>query len=134
MVDLSSEEIPAELKYTEEHMWIEVLEDEVRVGITDFAQEDLGDIEFVDLPIENDDVERGEDLASVESMKAASDLSSPVSGSVSEINEALEDEPGLINVDPYGDGWLCKIKSSSLQEDLGDLLDAESYQEFLKSQ
>ena len=124
--------IPDDLRYTESHEWVSTEEDgTLRIGITDHAQEALGDLVFVDLPTLGEQVDQGDSCAVVESVKAASDIYSPVSGEVVAINEALEDEPGLINTDPYGDGWLYSIAPSDLGE-LEDLLDAEAYAERLE--
>lgn len=131
---MSSEEIPEDFNYTEENTWVKLEDGKVRIGITDSAQDDLGDVEFVELPGEGESVDKGEELASVESIKATSDISSPVSGTVSQINGELEDQPDLINVDPYGDGWICVVESSDPEKDLADLMDAESYEKFLESQ
>ena len=119
---------PENLKYTASHEWIDDLADgHVRVGITDHAQEALGDLVYVELPTVDEDYGKGDDAAVVESVKAASDVYSPVSGTVVEVNEMLEDEPEKINEDPYGEGWMFKVKLSDPAE-LDDLLDAEAYQ------
>ncbi|MFT5641031.1 MAG: glycine cleavage system H protein [Cyclobacteriaceae bacterium] len=120
--------IPAELKYTEDHEWVRIEGEEAYVGITDFAQGELGDIVYLDVDTEGEELEIGAVFGSVEAVKTVSDLFMPVSGEVLEINEALADEPELINTDPYGKGWVIKIKVS----DLGDkLMDADKYQSLI---
>ena len=120
--------IPAELKYTSSHEWVKAEGDDVVVvGITDHAQHLLGDMVFVDLPEPSEAFHAGDEIAVVESVKAASDCYAPVTGEVIEINEALIDSPALVNNDPYGDGWLFKLKISDPQE-LEGLNDAEQYQ------
>ncbi len=119
--------IPADLKYTKSHEWINNNENgTITVGITDHAQELLGDLVFVELPEVGKELEAGEPCAVVESVKAASDIYAPIAGEVVEVNEALEEEPELINSDPYGDGWLFKLK---LADDtiLDGLLSSDEY-------
>jgi len=124
-------DIPQEFKYTESHEWISVEADgSVRIGISDHAQEALGDLVFVELPGPGDTVNQGESCAVVESVKAASDIYSPVTGEVIAINEDLEDDPGSINTDPYGDGWLFQVQLSEVEE-LDGLLNAETYEQSL---
>jgi glycine cleavage system H protein len=125
-------EVPAELLYTESHEWISV-ENEgiVRIGVTDHAQGALGDLVFVELPEVGTDFGQGDACAVVESVKAASDIYSPVSGEVLSINDALEDDPELINQHPYGDGWLFTIRISD-ESELDTLKDAEAYAETLE--
>lgn len=125
--------IPEDLKYTKEHEWI-LLEDEFTgiCGITDHAQEMLTDIVFVELPITSMEVAKGEQVAVVESVKAVSDVYSPVSGVIIEVNPALEDSPELINSDPYGDGWIFKIEVKHPNE-FDELMDPKSYSEFVDS-
>lgn len=122
---------PKNLKYTKDHEWLKVDGENATVGITHYAQEALGDIVFVELPQEDEHFDTGDVLGSIESVKAVSDIYSPVSGEVVEVNSALEEQPDLINGDPYGEGWICKITISDDSE-LDDLMDAEEYQEFLK--
>ncbi|SEA13303.1 glycine cleavage system H protein [Desulfuromusa kysingii] len=124
-------DFPEELKYTEEHEWILVEDDIATVGITDFAQDQLGDVVFVELPEVGDNVEAGETFGVVESVKAVSDVYAPVSGEVIEINEDLLDEPETINNSPYDAGWMVKIKLSA-PELLEGLMDVSSYQEFVE--
>lgn len=121
-------EIPADLKYTKDHEWLRIDADgtTATVGITAYAQESLGDITYVDLPGEGDSFENGETFGAVESVKAASDLYSPATGDVSEVNEALDSTPELINDDPFGEGWIIKIALAE-GADLSGLLDAEAY-------
>lgn len=126
-------EYPEEFKYTEEHEWIQVEEDVVTVGITDFAQDALGDIVFVELPEVGYQVEAGKTFGVVESVKAVSDIYAPVTGEVVEVNEELPDTPELVNSSPYEDAWMLKIKLADLTE-LDGLLDAEAYQSFVKEQ
>ncbi len=120
--------IPEELKYTDEHEWIFVEDGLGRVGITDYAQDALGDVVYVELPEIGDIVEKGEVFGSVESVKAASDLYAPISGKVVEVNEDLEDSPELINESPYDDGWMIVIEAED-EDELEDLLTAEEYEE-----
>ena len=124
-------EFPEEFKYTEEHEWIQIEKDVVTVGITDFAQDALGDIVFVELPEVGYQAEAGKTFGVVESVKAVSDIYSPVSGEVVEVNEELPDTPELVNSSPYEDAWMLKIKLSDLSE-LNGLLDADAYQAFVK--
>lgn len=116
--------------YTDEHEWIEVEGDVATVGITEYAQEQLGDIVFVELPEVGAELGQGDDAAVVESVKAASDVYAPVSGTVTEGNEALEEEPGLVNSSPEEDGWFFKLMLSDKSE-LNDLMDADAYQKFV---
>lgn len=118
-------EIKENLRYAESHEWVSLDGEIATVGITDYAQHALGDIVYVDMPEVGDEVTAGEEFGAVESVKAASDLYSPVSGEVVEINEALEDEPGLINQDAF-DNWIMKVKVSDASE-IDSLLDADAY-------
>ena len=120
-------EFPEELKYTEEHEWVMVEGDLAVVGISDFAQDALGDVVFVELPDVGATVKAGKAFGVVESVKAVSDVYAPVSGTVEEINEELPDAPEIINTSPYGDGWMIKIRMSDPGE-LDNLMDAEAYQ------
>jgi len=122
--------IPENLKYTNEHEWIKVEGDEVIVGITDFAQSELGDIVYVELETVGDTLEKGEVFGTIEAVKTVSDLYMPISGEVLEKNEKLEDEPELINKDPYGDGWIIKIKISN-KEEIEGLLNADDYKNLI---
>jgi len=118
------------LKYTKDHEWVKVEGEQVYIGITDFAQHELGDIVFVDVTSEGSTLDREEVFGSIEAVKAVSDMYMPVSGEVLEFNEKLETEPVLINSDPYGDGWIIKVQLTNPAE-LDDLLDAEQYKEVL---
>ena len=118
--------VPAELKYTKSHEWVKEEDGLYVVGLTDFAQDALGDIVFINMPEEGDDVASGESFADVESVKAVSDVFSPVSGTVAEVNEGMIDEPALINQEPY-EQWLIKVKDVS---DTEELMDAAAYEEF----
>ncbi|ERI85837.1 glycine cleavage system H protein [Bacteroides pyogenes F0041] len=117
---------PQNLKYTSEHEWIRVEGDIAYIGITDYAQEQLGDIVFVDIPTVGETLEANEVFGSIEVVKTVSDLFLPVAGEVLEQNEALEENPELVNKDPYGEGWLIKLKPADLK-DVEGLLDAEGY-------
>ena len=118
--------VPAELKYTKEHEWIRVEGEEAVVGITDYAQSQLGDIVFVECETVGDALEAGESFGSFEAVKTVSDLYLPVAGEVLEFNEELEGEPELVNKDPYGKGWIVKIKISD-ETELDGLLNADAY-------
>lgn len=115
-----------EMKFTQTHEWIQGDENEVTVGITEHAQQLLGDMVFVELPEEGDEIKAGEELGVVESVKAASDFYAPISGVVTAVNQQLSQNPALVNSDPYGAGWLVKIKASNIAE-TNDLLNAEQY-------
>ncbi|MDP9956745.1 MULTISPECIES: glycine cleavage system protein GcvH [Epilithonimonas] len=119
---------PAELKYTKDHEWIKVEGDIATIGITDYAQGELGDIVFVDVDTVDEDLNEGDVFGSVEAVKTVSDLYLPVAGTVLEINADLEDQPELLNTDPYGKGWIIKLKVAD-SADLSALLSAEQYQE-----
>ncbi len=123
-------DIPAELKYTKEHEWVRVDGATATVGITDYAQGELGDIVFVELPNVGDAIEQAGTFGTIEAVKAVSDMYSPVTGKVIEVNTALDDEPMIINRDPYGDGWIMKIELSN-ESELGQLLDVEGYKELV---
>ena len=121
---------PQNLKYTNEHEWIRVEGDIAYVGNTDYAQEQLGDIVFVDIPTVGESLEAGEVFGTIEVVKTISDLFLPVAGEVLEQNEALEENPELVNKDPYGEGWLIKMKPADVKA-VEDLLDAEGYKEVI---
>jgi len=123
---------PDDLKYSREHEWARVEGDRVVVGITDYAQRELGEIVYVELPEVGTEVEQMEAFGTVESVKAVSDLYAPVSGEVVEINGALEDDPGLINTDSYGEGWLLVVEMSDSDE-LDELMSAEEYAAFIEA-
>ncbi len=118
-----------DLKYSEDHEWVKVDGKTVTIGITDFAQSELGDIVFVDVESDLDSVTNGETFGAIEAVKTVSDLLSPVSGKVIEVNAKLEDEPQLINSDAYGEGWIVKIELSN-HDELNALMDAEAYKNF----
>ena len=122
--------LPANLKYTKEHEWIRIEGDTAYVGITDFAQKELGDIVYVDIDSDGKDVSRDEVFGTVEAVKTVSDLFSPISGTVLEVNPKLNDAPETVNSDPYGDGWMIKMSISD-QAELADLLSAEAYGELV---
>ena len=118
--------IPVELKYTKDHEWIKVEGDTITVGITDFAQSELGDIVYVEVETVDETLDIEEVFGTVEAVKTVSDLFLPVSGKIIEFNEALEDEPEKVNSDPYGEGWMIKVKCSDLSQ-LDDLLSTDDY-------
>ena len=122
--------IPANLKYTKEHEWIRVEGEVAYVGITDYAQGELGEIVFVDVDSVGETIEQGAVFGSVEAVKTVSDLNMPATGEVLEFNEALNDQPELVNNDPYGEGWMVKITVNDPAE-LDNLLDAEGYKAIL---
>ena len=119
---------PSELKYTKDHEWIKVEGDTATIGITDYAQGELGDIVFVDVDTVDDDLNEGDVFGSVEAVKTVSDLFLPIPGTVLEVNAELEDQPELLNTDPYGKGWIIKLKVAE-DADFTKLLSAEEYQE-----
>ncbi len=119
-------EIPEELRYTEDHEWVKLTDGEVQYGITDYAQEELGDIVYIELPEVGEEVEKGDMIGVVESVKTVSDLYAPISGTIKEVNDALEDSPETINEDPYGDGWIVTIEYEDKSEYEG-LMDAEEF-------
>jgi len=119
--------IPSELKYTKDHEWVKKEGNTVTVGITDYAQGELGDVVFVELPAVDDDVTKEDTFGSIEAVKAVADLFSPVSGKIKEINENLGDQPDIVNTDPYGQGWMVKIEMSDASE-YDALMSADDYQ------
>ena len=122
--------IPSELKYTKDHEWIQVDGDVATIGITDFAQGELGDIVYVEVETVDETLEKEEVFGTVEAVKTVSDLFLPVSGEIIEINESLEEEPEKVNEDPYGEGWMIRIRMSDPSE-LDELLDADAYKELV---
>jgi len=122
--------VPGELQYTKSHEWIRLEDDIATVGITDHAQEELGDVVFIELPEQGASFGAGDSFGIVESVKAVSDLYAPVGGEVVEVNEALNDAPEKINEDPYGDGWMIRLRFS----DEADLLSAEEYEKLLEEE
>jgi glycine cleavage system H protein len=122
--------IPVELRYTNEHEWVRVEENIAIVGITDYAQSELGDIVFVELPSVGKEVKQMEPFGTIEAVKAVSDLFSPVTGKVIEVNSALDNDPMVINRDPYGEGWIIKVELSDRSE-VDELLDSTSYKDVI---
>lgn len=122
--------IPADLKYTKDHEWVKVDGDIAIIGVTDFAQKELGDIVYVEVDTEGDDIAKEEVFGTIEAVKTVSDLFMPVSGNVAEFNSALESNPETVNSDPYGDGWMIKVKMSDTSE-VDSLLSADEYQNLI---
>jgi glycine cleavage system H protein len=122
--------IPDNLKYTKDHEWLKINGDEALVGITDYAQNELGDIVFIEVETVDEELEKEETFGTIEAVKTVSDMFMPVSGKVTGFNEALEQSPEIVNSDPYGEGWIIKIKMSDPGE-LEDLLDAAAYKELI---
>ncbi|WP_316837575.1 glycine cleavage system protein GcvH [Pedobacter nutrimenti] len=117
---------PSELKYTKDHEWVRVEGAEAYVGITDFAQRELGDIVYIDINTVGDEVKKDDVFGTVEAVKTVSDLFMPVTGTVTEVNAALNDNPELVNSDPYGEGWMVKVSLTDV-EAVNELLDADAY-------
>ncbi|WP_417170787.1 glycine cleavage system protein GcvH [Victivallis sp.] len=117
--------------YTEDHEWVEIVGDEATVGISEYAADELGDITYVELPEEEDDFIIGDRLGEVESVNSSSDIYSPISGTVSQVNEALVDEPGLINESPEEKGWLCRLINFDSSE-LDDMMNEDAYRKYLR--
>lgn len=126
-------DFPEGLKYSKEHEWVLVEDDVAIIGITEFAQDELGDIVYVELPEEGEKISKDDPFGSVESVKAVSDIFAPISGTVVEVNDALPESPETINEDPYGDGWLIKVHMSD-KDELKDLLNPDDYAEFIEQQ
>ena len=122
--------IPGDLQYTKSHEWVRIEGDTATIGITDHAQDELGDVVFVELPEEGDTFDADESFGTVESVKAVSDLYTPVGGEVVEVNSALEDAPENINEDPYGEGWIVKLRTT----DEADLLSSEEYEKVVEEE
>jgi len=122
--------IPEDLQYTKSHEWVRIEGDTATIGITDHAQDELGDVVFVELPDEGDTFDAGDSFGTVESVKAVSDLYTPVGGEVVEVNSALEDAPEHINEDPYGEGWIVKLRTT----DEADLLSPEEYEKVVEEE
>ncbi len=120
--------VPRDLRYTKMHEWIRQDDDGLTVGITDFAQSQLADLTYVELPAVGDQVEAQDEVAVLESVKAASDVFAPMAGTIMEVNEHLTDSPEIINSDPYGDGWMFKIRPEN-PADFDELLDADQYED-----
>jgi glycine cleavage system H protein len=132
MADIKGYHMPDELYYHEEHSWARVEGTTVVVGMNDFFQKEAGDIVFIDLPDEEDDVNQGEVCGKIQSRKWIGKLVAPVSGEIAEINEALEEDTSLINSDPYGKGWILKIAAKDLDSELGNLMQGDSVVEFIE--
>jgi glycine cleavage system H protein len=126
-------EFPEELKYSKEHEWVLVENRTATIGITDYAQQELGDIVYVELPEVGEKVVKDDPFAAVESVKAVSDVYAPISGAVVEVNDTLPETPETINEDPYGDGWMIKVEISDMDE-LKDLMTAEEYAEYVEKE
>ena len=124
---------PADLKYTKDHEWIRLAGEIAEIGITDFAQDQLGDVVFVELPDPGRTVTAGESFGTIESVKAVSDVIAPLSGEILEVNQKAVDAPETVNEDPYGEGWLIRIRLSDSSE-VDGLLDVEAYKQFLSEQ
>ena len=131
MKEINELNLPENIKYSKDHEWAAIQGDIVTVGINDYAQDQLGEVVFVEMPQVGDKFDKGEEFGTVESVKAVSEIYCPVSGEVVEINEALEDAPELVNNDPYKEGWIMKIKPDNPSE-MDDLLDKAAYLEMLK--
>ena len=125
--------VPEELYYTKEHEWIRVEGDKCRVGVTDYAQDSLHEIVYVDLPKVGAKVAQMQSLGTVESVKAVADVYSPIAGDILEVNNALSDSPELVNKSPYGEGWITLIRPGDLKKDLSKLMKPEAYRDLLKS-
>jgi glycine cleavage system H protein len=125
--------VPEDLHYSKDHEWVRVEGDVAVVGITDYAQNSLGDVVYVELPKAGEEFAANESFGSVESVKAVSEVFSPISGTVAEVNEALNDEPEKVNGDPYGEGWMIKVRMSSPGE-VDSLLTAAEYEDFTKAE
>jgi len=125
--------IPADLRFTDQHEWAQIEGSVATVGISDYAQNALGDITFVELPIVGSDLTKGDEACAIESAKAAASIYAPLSGKVTEVNQQIEDDPGLINSDPYAEGWIYKIELADADQ-VASLMDAAKYEEFLAAQ
>ena len=126
-------EVPKELRYSKEHEWVAVEDGIARIGVTDYAQEQLGDVVYVELPKVDTSVQKDEPFGVVESVKAVSDIFSPISGTIVQINADLPSSPEMVNEDPYGDAWMIRIQISE-PEELEDLMDAEEYVAFVEQE
>jgi len=124
---------PENFRYSEDHEWVKVEGDIAVIGITDHAQKQLGDIVFVEVPEVDDEFDKGDEVGSIESVKAVAEMFLPVSGTVVEVNEALEDAPETLNKDPHGEGWILKVKLSDASE-VDELMDAAAYQKYLEEE
>ncbi len=130
MKEIAELNLPEDLRYAETHEWVRLESDKVRIGITDYAQDHLGDLTFVEFPQVGDAFQKGVQCGSLESTKAVSEIFMPVSGEILAVNDALAESPGLINSDPYGDGWIVEIKPER-PEDAQSLMSAAAYREML---
>jgi len=124
---------PADSRYAKTHEYVHLEGDVATIGITDYAQKELGDVVFVELPTVGSQLEAADELGSIESVKAVSELFAPVTGEVVEVNEALKEKPELVNTDPYGDGWMIKVKLSDPSE-FDELMSAEEYEEYVETE
>lgn len=124
--------IPENLKYTKDHEWLNVEGDEATIGITDFAQKELGDIVFIEVETEGENLDKDETFGTIEAVKTVSDMFMPIAGEVVSFNEELESTPELVNKDPYGEGWIIKVKFENAGQ-LDDLLDAAAYKELIEA-
>ncbi len=125
-------QIPAELYYTKEHEWVRIEGDKCRIGVTDYAQDSLHEVVYVDLPKVGAKVSQMQSLGTVESVKAVADVYSPISGLVLEVNNGLSDAPELVNKSPYGEGWITTIRPDDLKKDLPGLMKADAYKDLVK--
>ena len=121
-----------DLKYTKEHEWVRVDGDSVTVGVTDYAQDSMGDVVFIEFPEVGETVEENSSIATIESVKAVSDIYAPLAGTINKVNEVINDTPDIINQDPYGDGWLFKMNNIN-NDDLKNLLSSSKYESYLAS-
>ncbi len=127
--------LPSELRYSKEHEWVKVVDNgTVLIGISDYAQDQLHELVYVELPEVGREVSRMEVMGTVESVKAVSDIYSPISGVILEVNEELSNSPELINQDPYGKGWIAKVKPKNLETELKELMDSEAYKKYIEKQ
>ncbi len=133
MVKIMEHEFPSELKYLQTHEWIRIEDDIATIGITDFAQHQLGDIVYVELPEIGTTIDKGSNVAEIESVKAVGELMMPLSGKIIEINNALADKPESVNSSPYGTGWMVKIEINNKSE-IEDLLSVEAYKEVVEAE
>ena len=124
--------IPDSLKYTNDHEWVKVDGDEALIGITEFAQKELGDIVFIEVETEGETLAKGDAFGTIEAVKTVSDMFMPINGEVLEFNEELESNPEIVNKDPYGEGWIIKIKIADIEE-VNELLDADAYKELTEA-
>ena len=131
MKEISELNLPADIRYTEDHEYARPEDDRARVGITDYAQDQLGDIVFVELPQEGDTFEKGKEFGTVESVKAVSELNMPISGTILAVNATLGEQPETVNTDPYNDGWMIEVKPDNPLE-LDELMSKDAYFEMLK--